>query len=105
MGQSRPIKMRVFHFCLIGKYFAKCSRPGMASTSFLSGTSLMASGTSLYTWVGGRVIWLVPSSEDTDIPSTSVQDVVLAMPSMVWVVRVVGMRCSFLMPNLEVTGG
>ena len=105
MGQSRPIKRRVLHFCLIGKYFAKCSRPGMASTSFLSGISLITSGTSLYTWVRGRVIWLVPSSEDTDIPSTSVQDVVLAMPSMVWVVMVVGMWCSFLMPNLEATGG
>ena len=97
--------MTVVHSCLIGKYFARCSSPGMASTSFLSGTSLMACGTSLYTWVGGRVNWLVPSSEDTDIPFTRAQGWESAVPSMVWVARVVGRRCFFLMPNLEAIGG
>ena len=49
--------------------------------------------------------WLVPSSEDTDIPFTSAQGWEFAVPSMVWVERVVVKRCFFLMPNLEAIGG
>ena len=104
-GQFRPIKMTVGHSCLTGKYFARCSRPGMDSTSFLSGISLIACGTSLYICVRGRVNCLVPSSEDTVIPFTSVQCWEFEVPSIVWVERVVGRRCFSLMPNFDAIGG
>ena len=67
-----------------------CCSPGMEATSCLEGTSSMACGKSLYTYVDGKDRILDPSREETVSPSINLHGSCRETPCIVVVARVVG---------------